>query len=235
MKKKKTPTPFLYLASIVFLPWCIALLFTKSLESWVTNWWNIRQSEPFVNEIQEKGKKSLIEKFIELEELLLLDEILKDCPEVDLQKFRIGIHKETVQLMKIHNEDQIHTILHLSQNIIYFVILSGYSILGKEQLVILNSWFQDFLYNLSDTIKALCLVFLSDVFFGYHSKPIWEFIIIYVSKSLGYDHNDRILSLLGSILPCFFDTVWKYLSFRYFNGLCPSLLLMYTSLKEKPE
>nr|AKF42873.1 envelope membrane protein [Geranium maderense] len=232
MKKKKTIP---YLASIVFLPWWISMLFTKSLECWVTNWWNIRQSEPFLNEIQEKGKKSLIEKFIELEELLLLDEMVKECPEVDFQKFRIGIHKETVQLMKIHNEDQIHTILHFSQNIIYFVILSGYSVLGKGQLVILNSWFQEFLYNLSDTIKALCLVFLSDIFLGYHSKAIWEFIIVYVVKSFGYDYNDRIVSILGWILPSLLHIALKYMSFRYFNGLCPSLLVMYTAMKETKE
>uniref|UniRef100_B7T3A2 Envelope membrane protein n=1 Tax=Geranium macrorrhizum TaxID=28963 RepID=B7T3A2_9ROSI len=235
MKKKKIPTPFLYLASIVFLPWWISLLFTKSLESWVINWWNMRQSEPFLNQIQEKGKKSLIEKFIELEELLLLDEMVKQCSEVKFQKVRIGIHKEMVQLMKIHNEDQIHTILHVSQNIIYFVILSGYSVLGKEQLVIFNSWFQEFLYNLSDTIKALCLVFLSDIFLGYHSKAVWEFIIVYVSKSFGYDYNDRILSILGWILPSLLHIAFKYVSFRYFNGLCPSLLVMYTAMKESKE
>nr|YP_004221942.1 chloroplast envelope membrane protein [Erodium carvifolium]ADU58166.1 chloroplast envelope membrane protein [Erodium carvifolium] len=229
MKKKKAPTPFLYLASIVFLPWWISLLFTKSLESWVTGWWNSRQSETSLNEIQEKG---LIEKFIELEELLLLDEMLKECPKVYLEKFRIGLHKETVQLMKMHNEDQIHTILHFSQNLIYFVLLSSYSILGKEQLVILNSWVQEFLYNLSDTIKALCIILLTDIFFGFHSKHTWECIIGYVCKDFGCVHNDRIVSILGWVLPSLLDTTWKFVSFRYLNSLSPSLLALYTSMKD---
>lgn len=72
MTKKKAFTPLLYLASIVFLPWWISLSLNKSLESWVTNWWNTRQSETFLNDIQEK---SILEKFIELEELFLLDEM----------------------------------------------------------------------------------------------------------------------------------------------------------------
>ncbi|CBI25969.3 unnamed protein product, partial [Vitis vinifera] len=96
----------------------------------------------------------ILEKFIELEELFLLDEMIKECPETNLQKLRMGIHKETIQLIKMYNEDPIHTILHFSTNIICFVILSGYSILSNEELLILNSWIQQFLYNLSDTIKA---------------------------------------------------------------------------------
>ncbi|KAL9989821.1 Chloroplast envelope membrane protein [Helianthus debilis subsp. tardiflorus] len=107
MAKKKAFTPLLYLVSIVFLPWWISLLFQKSLESWVTNWWNTRQSETFLNDIEEK---SILEKFIELEELLFLEEMIKEYSETHLQNLRIGIHKETIQLIKIQNEGRIHTI-----------------------------------------------------------------------------------------------------------------------------
>ncbi|KAK5845951.1 hypothetical protein PVK06_002204 [Gossypium arboreum] len=121
MAKKKAFTPLLYLASIVFLPWWISLSFNKSLKSWITNWWDTRQSETFLNDIQEK---SILEQFIEVEELFLLDEMIKEYPETHLQKLRIGIQKETIQLIKLHNEDHIHTILHFSTNLICFVILS---------------------------------------------------------------------------------------------------------------
>src|SRR5579862_951800 len=158
MTKKSASIPLRYLSFIVFvvfLPRWITLSFNKSLESWVTNWWNTRQSETFLNDIQEK---SILEKFIELEELFLLDEMVKEFPERHLQKFRMGLHKETIQLIKIHDEDHIHTILHFSTNLICFVILSAYSILGNEELVFLNSWVQEFLYNLSDTIKAFSIL-----------------------------------------------------------------------------
>ena len=169
MEKKRAFIPFLYLVSIVFLPWWISLSFQKSLESWVTNWWNIKQSETLLNDIQET---SLLEKFIELEELRLLDEMIKGYPETHLQKLRIGIHNETIQLIKMHNEDCIHMILHFSTNIIYFLILSGYSILGNKELILLNSWVQEFLYNLSDTIKAFSILLLTDLCIGFHSPTV---------------------------------------------------------------
>nr|QXO87764.1 envelope membrane protein [Hoya lithophytica] len=224
MAKKKASTP---LVSIVFFPWWLSLSFQKSLESWVTNWWNAGQSEIFLNDIQERG---ILEKFIELEELLVLDEMIEEYSETRLHKLTLGIQKETIQLIKIHNEDRIHTILHFSINIICFVILSGYYILGNEELGILNSWAQEFLYNLSDTVKAFCILLLTDFCTGFHSPHGWELLIGSVYKDFGFVQNDQIISGLVSICPVILDTVFKYWIFRYLNRVSPSLVIIYHSL-----
>jgi hypothetical protein len=227
--KKKAFIPLLYLTSIVFLPWWISFSFNKSLESWVINWWNTSKSETFLNDIQEN---SILEKFIELEELFLLDEMIKEHPETYPQEFHIGIHKETIQLIKMHNEDRIHTILHFSTNIIFFVILSGYSILGNEELIILNSWVQEFLYNLSDTIKAFSILLLTDLCIGFHSPHGWELMIGSVYKDFGFAHNDQIISGLVSTFPVILDTIFKYWIFRYLNHVSPSLVVIYHSMND---
>nr|QKG63907.1 chloroplast envelope membrane protein [Syringa reticulata subsp. pekinensis]QTF74156.1 chloroplast envelope membrane protein [Syringa reticulata subsp. amurensis] len=229
MAKNKAFTPLLYFASIVFLPWWISLSFTKSMESWVTNWWNTGQSEIFLNDIQEK---SILAKFIALEEILFLDEMIKEYSETHLQKLGIGIHKETIQLIKIHNEDRIHTISHFSTNIICFVILSGYSIFGNEELVILNSWAQEFLYNLSDTVKAFSILLLTDLCIGFHSPHGWELMIGSVYKDFGFVHNDQIISGLVSTFPVILDTIFKYWIFRYLNRVSPSLVVIYHSMND---
>nr|UPQ44244.1 envelope membrane protein [Solanaceae sp. YYL-2022] len=229
MAKKKAFTPLFYLASIVFLPWWISLSVNKCMESWVTNWWNTGQSEIFLNNIQEK---SLLEKFIELEELLFLDEMIKEYSETHLEEFGIGIHKETIQLIKIQNENRIHTIFHFSTNIICFIILSGYSILGNEKLVILNSWAQEFLYNLSDTVKAFSILLLTDLCIGFHSPHGWELMIGSIYKDFGFVHNDQIISGLVSTFPVILDTIFKYWIFRYLNRLSPSLVVIYHSMND---
>ena len=94
-----------------------------------------------MNDIQEKN---ILKQFIKVDELFMVDEIIKEYLKIHLQKFRVRIHKETIQLINMHNEDHIHTILHFSTNLIYFVILSSYFILGNEELVILNSLYLHF-------------------------------------------------------------------------------------------
>ena len=199
--------------------------------SWVLNWWNISNSkfETFLNDIQEK---SILAKFIELEELFLLDEMIKEYPETHLQKIRIGIHKETIQSIKIHNGDRIYTILHFSTNIICFLILNVYSILGNEELIILNSWVQEFLYNLSDTMKALSILLLTDLCIGFHSPHGWELMIGFVYEDFGFAHNDQIISGLVSTFPVIIDTICKYWIFRYLNRVSPSLVVIFHSMND---
>nr|BDI24294.1 chloroplast envelope membrane protein [Abrus pulchellus subsp. mollis] len=229
MAKKKAFIPLLYLISIVFLPWCISFTFKKSLESWFTNWRNTRQSEIFLNDIQEK---SILKKFIEFKELFFLDEMLKEYPETRLQNLRTGIYKETIQLIKTYNEDRIHTILYLSTNIICFLILSGYSILGNQELWILNSWVQEFLYNLSDTLKAFFILLLTDLCIGFHSTHGWELMIVSVYKDFGFIQNNQIISGLVSTFPVILDTIFKYWIFRYLNRVSPSLVVIYHSMND---
>ena len=199
------------------------------MESWVTNWSNTRQSEILLNDIQEKG---ILKEFIELEELLLLDEMIKEYPETRLQNLRIGIYKETMQLIKTYNEDHMNTILHFSTNIICFVILGGYSILGNQELIILNSWVQEFLYNLSDTIKAFFILLLTDLCIGFHSTHGWELMIGSVYKDFGFAHNDQIISGLVSTFPVILDTILKYWIFRYLNRVSPSLVVIYHAMND---
>nr|AKZ30528.1 envelope membrane protein [Goodenia discophora] len=229
MEKKKTLTPLLYLAFIVFLPWWISRAFQNSLESWVTDSWNTRQSETFWNDIAEK---SILEKFIELEELLLLEEMIKEYSDTHFPNLRIAIHKETIQLIKIHNKGRLHTILHLSTNIISFIILSGFFVLSNKELVILNSWAQEFLSNLSDTIKAFSLLLLTDFCIGFHSPHGWELLIGFVYKDFGFVHNDQIISGLVSTFPVILDTIFKYFIFYYLNRLSPSLVVIYHSMND---
>nr|YP_010016560.1 chloroplast envelope membrane protein [Scurrula chingii]QOJ44514.1 chloroplast envelope membrane protein [Scurrula chingii] len=232
MTKKKVFIRILSLISLfflVFFTWWSSLSFKKSMESWSINWWNKRQSETLLNDIQENG---ILEKFIELERLLLLDEMINESSETHIQKLNIGIHKETVQLIKMYNQDYMNTILNFSINIMSFIILSVYSILGNDELVILNSRVQELLYNLNDTIKAFSILLVTDLCIGFHSPHGWELMIDSIYNDFGFDHNDQIISVLSSTFPVILDTIFKYGIFHYLNRISPALVLIYHSMAE---
>nr|QXO03009.1 envelope membrane protein [Cyclopogon comosus] len=229
MKKKKAFASLLYLVSILFLPWWVSLSFHKCIETWVINWWNTRQSEILFNDIQEKN---VLDKFMELEELFLLDEIIKEYSETHMQRLRIGMHKETIQLVKRHNESHFHIILEFSTNLICFAVLSGFFVLGNEKLLFLNSWIQEFISNLSDTIKAFLILLVTDLWIGFHSTHGWELMIGSIYNDFGLAENDQILSGLVSTFPVILDTIVKYWIFLFLNRVSPSLVVIYHSMNE---
>ena len=177
-----------------------------------------------MNDIKER---SILNKFIELEELFFLDDMLEECTKTYIQNLRIGIYKETIQLIKTHNKDRKNTILHFSTNIICFFILSSYSILGTQELVLINPLVWQFIYNLSDTIKAFYIILLIDLCIGFHSTHGWELIFGFVYKYFGFAQNDQIIFGLVSTFPFILDTILKYWIFRYLNRISPSLVVIY--------
>jgi hypothetical protein len=107
----------------VVLPWVIPISLRKGLEPWVTNWWNMGQSQKFFYYLQEEN---VLGRFEKIEELFLLERMVEDSSGTDSKDLHIEIHKETIQLVEMYNEDCIKIISHLLTNLIGFSFISAY-------------------------------------------------------------------------------------------------------------
>ncbi|YP_001806631.1 envelope membrane protein (chloroplast) [Cryptomeria japonica] len=227
--KYKTFASLQYLTCLIVLPWAISISLQNSLESWVTNWWNTGQSKKIFDYLQEENA---IRKFEKIEELFLLEIMVKDYSETPSQDIRVEMQKKMIQLVKIYNQDCIHIISHLLANLIGLVLLSVCLILGKKKLGILNSWIQEVFYSLSDTMKAFSILLVTDLCIGFHSPHGWELMINWIFENYGFAHNERIISGLVSTFPVILDTIFKYWIFRRLNRISPSLVVIYHSMNE---
>jgi hypothetical protein len=158
--------------------------------------------------------------------------MVEDSSGTDSKDLHIEIHKETIQLVEMYNEDCIKIISYLLINLIGFAFISAYLILGKNKLGILNSWIQEFFYSLSDTMKAFLILLETDLCIGFHSPHGWELMIDSFSKNFVFAHNERIIYGLVSTFPVILDTIIKYWIFRRFNRISPSLVVIYHSMNE---
>nr|YP_009667744.1 chloroplast envelope membrane protein [Schistochila macrodonta]QCW58519.1 chloroplast envelope membrane protein [Schistochila macrodonta] len=220
-----------YIGCLIFIPLAISIFSQKCFsEPWINHWWNQYQSQIFITSFQEE---KALEKLQEIEELFWLDKIMANSSfEIQSQKLNGEIHQQTIELVKIYNDDSIKTISHLLTDIIYFITLSSLFILGKERLVILNSWAQELFYSLSDTMKAFFILLLTDLCIGFHSPHGWEILINSCLEHFGFVHNKRIISCFVSTFPVILDTVFKYLIFRHLNRISPSIVATYHTMNE---
>nr|AQM39513.1 envelope membrane protein [Thujopsis dolabrata] len=226
--KYKALASLQYLTCLIVLPWGISISLQNVLESWVTNWWNTGQSKKIFDYLQE----DTIRKFEKIEELFLLEIMMEDSSETHSQDIRVEMQKKMIQLVLIYNQDCIQIISHLLANLIGLVVLSVCLILGKKKLGILNSLIQEIFYSLSDTMKALFILFAIDLCLGYHSPHGWKLIMNWIFENYGFAHNERIISFLISTIPVMLDTIFKYWLFYRLNRISPSLVAIYHKINE---
>jgi hypothetical protein len=220
-----------YMLFLLFFPWGLSIFFKfLFLEPWLKTWWNTYQFQIFINSFQEE---IALKRLQQIEELVWLDKIMvNSLKELLSQDLNIEIHKKTIQLVKIYNENSLNTVLQLLTDIIYFIILSAIFVLGKQRLTILNSWIQELFYSLSDTMKAFFILLLTDLCIGFHSPHGWEIVIGSFFEHLGFAHNKHIISCFVSTFPVILDTVFKYWIFRHLNRISPSIVATYHTMNE---
>nr|YP_003934475.1 putative heme-binding protein [Cathaya argyrophylla]BAJ19628.1 putative heme-binding protein [Cathaya argyrophylla] len=234
-----------YLAGLAVLPEGIPISFRKGLESWVTNWWNTSQSQKIFDYIHKEKALGRFD-FYKKEELFLLERMVQNYLLTHSQDLCIKIQKETISLVKMYNEalvkmynealvkmyneDCTHIISHLLKNLIGFAFVSAYIILGKNKLVIICFWIQEFFYSLNDIMKAFIILLATDI--GFHSPHGWELMIDSISENYGFTRNARMISGLVSTFPVILDTILKYWIFRLLNRISPSLVLIYHLMNE---
>jgi uncharacterized membrane protein YraQ (UPF0718 family) len=220
-----------YVGCLIIIPLSISILSQKCVsEPLINHWWNNYHSQIFLTSFQEE---KALEKLQEIEELFWLDKIMANSSfSLQSQNLTREIHQQTIELVQNYNDDSIETISHLLTDIIYFVTLGGSFILGKERLVISNSWVQELFYSLSDTMKAFFILLSTDLCIGFHSPHGWEIVISSCLEHFGFVHNKRVISCFVSTFPVILDTVFKYLIFRHLNRISPSIVATYHTMNE---
>nr|BDW46156.1 envelope membrane carbon uptake protein [Marchantia emarginata subsp. cuneiloba] len=220
-----------YIGCLFFIPLGVSFFFQKCfLESWIQNWWNVYQSQIFLTSFQEE---KALKRLQEIEELFWLDKVMTySSNKIQSQDLTKEIHQQTIELVQIYNNDSIKIVLNLLTDLIWFISLSCLFILGKERLVILNSWAQELFYSLSDTMKAFFILLLTDLCIGFHSPHGWEIVISSCLEHFGFVHNKHVISCFVSTFPVILDTVFKYLIFRHLNRISPSIVATYHTMNE---
>nr|YP_009425296.1 chloroplast envelope membrane protein [Asplenium prolongatum]ASU93963.1 chloroplast envelope membrane protein [Asplenium prolongatum] len=226
LSKNQALVSLQYVGFFLFLPLTIPISIKFwFLESWIRGWWNINQTQVFINPLQEE---KALRQLREVEALRWLDDATKHF--VDPPKFRCKCVRDTIQLALMYNELNIQLLLQLITDVISIAISALSFMAGRKRLAVLNSWIQELSYSLNDTMKAFLILLITDLCVGFHSPHGWEIVIGSVSKHFGLVPNKYVISCLVSTFPVVLDTVSKYWIFRHLNRASPSIVATYHTM-----
>nr|YP_009427400.1 chloroplast envelope membrane protein [Rhachidosorus consimilis]ASU96065.1 chloroplast envelope membrane protein [Rhachidosorus consimilis] len=217
-----------YVGCFLLLPFAIPISFKNwFLESWVRGWWNITQTQVFINPLQEE---EALRQLREVEALLRLDDATEHLADTQLQNSDANAYDETTQLAIMYNELNIQLVLQLVTDAISIAIPALLFITGRKRLPVSNSRIQESFYSLNDTMKAFSILSLTDLRVGFHSPHGWEIVIGSFFEHFGLIPDRYVISCLVSTFPVILDTVSKYWIFRHLNRTSPSIVATYHTM-----
>nr|UQK96959.1 chloroplast envelope membrane protein [Polystichum sp. YZ-2022a] len=217
-----------YVGCFLLLPLTIPIsLRNWFLESRIRDWWNITQTQVFINPLQEE---KALKQLREAEALLWLNNATEHLADMQLQNFDANAYDETTQLATMYNELNIQLLLQLVTDVISIAIPILLFITGRKRLAVLNSRIQESFYSLNDTMKAFSILSLTDLCVGFHSPHGWEIVIGSLFEHFGLIPNKYVISRLVSTFPVILDTVSKYWIFRHLNRTSPSIVATYHTM-----
>lgn len=199
--------------------------------------WNTQQSTIFLNISQEKRAFQQIENFEEklYFESLIMPPIQKADSKYTNETqiyFEQTLYEKYSELAAEYNEESIDALANIftdSFTLIIFIFIANSM---KPQLIILKSFITELLYSFGDTTKSFLLLFITDLFVGFHSPHGWEVFLEAVIDHFGFAENEDFVFLFVATFPVLIDTVVKYWIFRYLNKLSPSTVATYHSMIE---
>nr|YP_009690934.1 chloroplast envelope membrane protein [Pecluma dulcis]QEG57714.1 chloroplast envelope membrane protein [Pecluma dulcis] len=217
-----------YVGCFLLLPLTIPISFRNwFLESWIRGWWNITQTQIFINTFQEERA---LKQLREAEALLWLDNATECLADTHLQNFDANAYDETTQLAAVYDELNIQLLLQLVTDLISIAVLALFFITGRKRLAVSNSRIQELFYSLNDTMKAFSILSLTDLCVGFHSPHGWEIFIGTFFEHFGLIPDKYVISCLVSTFPVILDTVFKYWIFRHLNRTSPSIVATYHTM-----
>lgn len=201
--------------------------------------WNTQQSTIFLNISQEKRAFQQIENFEEklYFESLIMPPIKKnELSGINTNETKIyfeqKLYEKYSELADEYNEESIDALANIltdSLTVIGFIFVANSM---RPQFMILKSFITELLYSFGDTTKSFLLLFITDLFVGFHSPHGWEVFLEAVIDHFGFAENEDFVFLFVATFPVLIDTVVKYWIFRYLNKLSPSTVATYHSMIE---
>ena len=177
-------------------------------------------------------REEALEELQHFEETLHFEEILGMKPEMSDEEMEEKVREKAREIAKNYRSRSLNAIENIIADlcsVIAFVIIIYTS---QEEISVLKSFIDEFIYGLSDSAKAFIIILSTDIFVGYHSPHGWEIILEEVSRHFGLPENREFNFLFIATFPVILDTIFKYWIFRYLNRISPSAVATYRNMNE---
>ncbi|SAY39282.1 proton extrusion protein PcxA [Candidatus Synechococcus spongiarum] len=182
----------------------------------------IAPSVPVIMYTRGKLEERAVEKLRIYKEELEFEALLRGEAVPSIEDMQSSLRKRADELQAENAQESTTAIKNLLSDgfgVVGFVVVC---LLCREELRVLRSFFDEIVYDLSDSAKAFVIILFTDIFVGYHSPEGWNVLLQNIAEHFGLSPNSDFIGLFVATFPVILATIFKYWIFRYLNRVSPS-------------
>ncbi|QDZ39038.1 proton extrusion protein PcxA [Euhalothece natronophila Z-M001] len=177
-------------------------------------------------------REEALQELQHFEETLRFEEILGMQPEMSEAEMEEKVREKAREIAEYYRYRSLNAIENIIADICSVIAFTIIIYRSREEIAVLKSFIDEFVYGLSDSAKAFIIILSTDIFVGYHSPHGWEVILEQISRHFGLPENREFNFIFIATFPVILDTIFKYWIFRYLNRISPSAVATYRNMNE---
>jgi hypothetical protein len=229
--RDKTAIAIRFLLILIIIPLLTHQITKTFIISPIVEKYFIHEEEQvlFINRDFQEEALSELQRY---EETLHFKEMLGMKPEMSEEEMEAKVKEKAVELAKEYRHRSTNAIENIIADLCSVMAFALVIYFSREQIAVLKSFIDEFIYGLSDSAKAFIIILSTDMFVGYHSPHGWEVILEEIGRHFGLPENREFNFLFIATFPVILDTIFKYWIFRYLNRISPSAVATYRNMNE---
>ena len=228
--RNKTAISVRFLLILIIVP-LFTHQFTKTflVKPLVAKYFTNHEAIVFINQdFQEEALRELRH----YRENLLFQSLIGVAPAISDEELDEKVQEKAGELAAEYRDRGIDAFGNVFADFCSLIAFAAIVFFCKREILIIKSFLDEIIYNLSDSAKAFLIILLTDMFVGYHSPHGWEVILKAIANHFGLAENRDFDFLFIATFPVILDTVLKYWIFRYLNRISPSSVATYKNMNE---
>lgn len=165
--------------------------------------------------------------FTQYKESLEVGQLLGMIPELSQADMAADLQDKAVELWRESRERALNGIKNILADGTALVVFAGLVFVNRDRLATIRDFSNWSFLNLSNPIKVFILIFVTDIFVGFHSVEGWEVVLGGTFTHLGIPESDVFIKSFIATVPVFADSFIKLWIFSYLTRFSPSASAIY--------
>lgn len=188
---------------------------------------NYSNTNPTAVQLSEEIQAEFAAHLTAFKEELEIRELLNLSPELSPQVKREQLAEKASELWREARNQELNGLKNVLSDSVGTLTFIGLVYFNRRRLTVVRTFVHRVFLSLSNPIKVLLFILVTDMFVGFHSAEGWDAILTWLTHHFGLPEQPIAINLFIATVPVMMDSFIKFWIFNYLTRFSPSSSAIY--------